>query len=359
MKTLGSYIPILRPKGGELKALKELSKSTIGKINPFFDFHRLPIGQEKTFNEHIEGICKKLINHWPTEHLLFFDLSLIDLKERMNDSIHPLIWICQFLRENGYNFIPTIGTERDEDYASALKSEIQEGLKHGVCIRLLNDDLETPEETFNQVEVILEDLEISSSECHLLVDFKYIKIAGLESAIESLTELGNYIDFSNWNSLIVSGSSFPKDMSGISKDTTVKIPRVELKLWKSVMKLQPLLGIRPLYSDYCIVHPETPDIDPKKVRSAGKIRYATENNWVVFRGSSLKEGDRFNQYFNLAKKVVNHECYLGNGTSWGDKHYKECSKGNTTCGSLTTWIKVDTNHHLTVVAEQISSLVGF
>ena len=358
MKALGPYIPILRPKAGELKALKELSKSTINKINPFFDFHKPPLikSERKPFDEHIENICNKLINHWPARKLLFFDLYFIDLKKRMKDSSHPLSWICQFFREKGYQFIPTIGTERDGDYAFALRSEIQKGLKNGICIRLLNDDLEMPEETFNQVQVILENLGISSSKCHLLVDFKYIETSKLKSSIESLTELRNYTDFSKWNSLIVSGSGFPQNMSNISSNTIEKIPRVELKLWKLTKELYPLLGTRPLYSDYCIVSPETPDVDPKKIRPVGKIRYATKDSWVIFRGNGLHKYDRYKQYFRLAKKVVRHRCYLGSKTSWGDNHYKECSKRNTSCGNLTTWIKVDTNHHLTIVAKQIFRL---
>ncbi len=331
MKTLGPYIPILRTKTGELQALKELAKTTIGKINPFFDFHRPSLAKRKKkepFNKHIEDTCRKLIRHWPVEQLLFFDLYFIDLKERMNDSIHPLTWVCQFLRKNGYNFIPTIGTERDKDYACSLRNEVQEGLENGVCIRLLNDDLETPGETFQEVQKTLNYLRISDAECHLLVDFKYIETSGIELAIKSLIKLRNYIDFSNWKSLIISGSGFPKDMSGVPSDTTVKIPRTELELWKLAVQLKHLLGARPLYSDYCIVHPEIPDVDPVIMRAVGKIRYTTERNWVVFRGHSFQKNDGYKQYFKLAKKVVDHECYLGSEAGWGDNQYRECSKGN-------------------------------
>ena len=69
MKTVGPYIPILRTKTGELQALKELAKTTIGKINPFFDFHRPSLTRQKKkkpFNKHIEDTCWKLIRHWPS-----------------------------------------------------------------------------------------------------------------------------------------------------------------------------------------------------------------------------------------------------------------------------------------------------
>ena len=44
---LGPYIPIMRPKEGELKALQMLSEDTRNQITPFFDFHRPPYVKKK------------------------------------------------------------------------------------------------------------------------------------------------------------------------------------------------------------------------------------------------------------------------------------------------------------------------
>ena len=61
MITIGPYIPVLRTKAGEFRALKELSEIAINNINPLFDFHRLPLNDDKPFSEHIENICNKLV----------------------------------------------------------------------------------------------------------------------------------------------------------------------------------------------------------------------------------------------------------------------------------------------------------
>ena len=274
----------------------------------------------------------------------------------MDDLTHPMTWVCHFLRENGCKFIPTIGTERNEEYVSSLQGEVERGLDNGICVRLLKDDLETPKDALREIHEVLKTLKITSSEVHLLIDFKHLETSNVPSAIELLTETENYFTFSGWKSLIISGSGFPENMSGVPTDTIAKIPRSELELWQSALQLEPLLGIKPLYSDYCIVHPEIPDVDPTAINPVGKIRYTTEDSWIIFKGYSLKIKDRYDQYFELAKKVVNHQCFRGSETSWADNHYKKCSEESTSTGNLTTWITVDTNHHLTIVAEQVSKI---
>ena len=355
---LGPYIPIMRPKEGELKALQMLSADTLKQLAPFFDFHRPPYVKKvrKPFDKHIVDTCRKITKHWNKEGLFFFDLYLINLKERINTA-HPISWISSYFSKAGYSFVPTIGTDRDDSYLEALKSAIKDGLENGICVRLLKDDLEFPEDTSETVLSLLNSLEVASIDSHLLIDFKYTKQSDIPAFVEALTNLGDYLDFSKWMSLTVSGSGFPEDMTGLPANSITPIPRTELYLWKSILKLEPLLGIKPFLSDYCIVHPEAPDVDPVTMRAGGKIRYATKECWMIFRGYSLQKNERYNQYFNLAQQVVNHECYLGNNTSWGDRHYEECSKNMTTCGNLTTWVKVDTNHHLTIIAEQVSNLV--
>ena len=137
MNIIGPYIPILRPKEGELKALKNLSDHTISKITPFFDFHRPPIvnKKRKPFFNHIEDTCRKITKHWKKDELFFFDLYFIDLKERM-DELHPILWISNFFIAEGYSFIPIIGTERDEAYFEALREIVACNKESGICVRL-------------------------------------------------------------------------------------------------------------------------------------------------------------------------------------------------------------------------------
>ncbi|RZM22580.1 MAG: hypothetical protein EOO88_28965, partial [Pedobacter sp.] len=113
-----------------------------------------------------------------------------------------------------------------------------------------------------------------------------------------------------------------------------------------------------VFGDYGIVHPEKPEIDPKIMRATAKIRYTMEDCWLVIKGEGLHKGDRYKQYFSLAEILASDPIFEGPDFSWGDDHVVNCSNRNTTTGNPTTWVKVDTNHHITFVVRQLNRILG-
>jgi hypothetical protein len=54
----------------------------------------------------------------------------------------------------------------------------------------------------------------------------------------------------------------------------------------------------------------------------------------------------------LAKLVVSSAYYMGDDFSWGDAQILACSQKEIGPGNSTTWIAIDTSHHLAwVIAE--------
>lgn len=86
---------------------------------------------------------------------------------------------------------------------------------------------------------------------------------------------------------------------------------------------------------------------------SANIRYATDTVWLVLKGTRIKKNDV--QFHNLCKVLVARPEYKGATYSWGDQFIKLCSERTTNPGNLTTWRQVGTNHHLTLVSEQIAT----
>lgn len=357
MNKLKNYIPIMSVKQGELKAFKELSAQALENITPLFDIHRIPIvggKQKKTIDEHIEKIIINFEKNCEKK-LFILDYSLMDLNIRMADNTHPFKYLCDTLNERSMNFIPCIGLDRDQQYLEVIKEVLLQIPDKKLCMRLLIDDLDSLEETQEEIYRILSYLKIEVNQCDLLIDFKRVEESQIEPIVDSLSELNQVIFFESWRSFIIAASSFPVSMIGISPDSQRSVRRVEYDLWRAIIQAAPLVGRKPKFGDYCIVDPERAEVDVVTMRASGKIRYTTTYTWEIFRGHSLLKGEKYQQYNSLSEKIIKSECFLGENYSWGDGYILQCANKIAKSGNLTTWIGVDTNHHITLVGEQIAN----
>jgi hypothetical protein len=109
-----------------------------------------------------------------------------------------------------------------------------------------------------------------------------------------------------------------------------------------------------IFGDYAISHPVQKELDPRTMRMSASIRYTTQENWLVVKGRNVRQYG-FDQYFELCKTLVKRPEFSGKDYSWGDNYIADCAAGRTGPGNATTWRKVGTNHHLTVVEQEIAS----
>src|SRR5258708_7679806 len=133
-------------------------------------------------------------------------------------------------------------------------------------------------------------------------------------------------------------------------------PVVNGELWKTLQRrpgLLPRAGM--IFGDYAIAHPVTKELDPRTMQMSASIRYTTQNNWLVLKGRNVRQYG-FDQYFDLSRALVERIEYSGRDFSWGDKYIADCATGMEGPGNATTWRKVGTNHHLTLVTREIANL---
>jgi len=346
------YVPILKSKRAEFKALSMLKPKAQLLYTPLFEF----VGQvedEDKMRRSIEQFAERLLNFVGTEHKFFVDLKRVNLSISVGG--HSLTqYLFEELRRNQLKAIPVTGLSRDLNYQSDIR-RVHSTDKLGICLRL------TPADFTNTcaIESLIYLLDCSASEVDLIIDLGHIDENMLPllkmSVIDLLSRLPSLLEYRTFT---LAGSSFPSSMGNVSTYSVTYIPRVEWELWKHLYLSRSSLPRIPSFSDYGVDNPNPlEDFDPRTMKISANIRYTCEENWIIFKGGDLRKGKGHDQYFDLACDVTHHTCYAGPDFSWGDARIlsyakKEPDKG----GTPGTWREIAYNHHIEYVIHQISNL---
>lgn len=350
-------MPLLRGKQGETLALKRLELSVKESILPLLDIDDCPPSEKKSFERHLELTIERLAKAWGKEHELIIDTDRIDSGKKVPGNVHYIEHISKHLKLWDLKAILTCSLDRldCEEYLNALAKDMQRS-KGKLCIRLFEADIELEENTFNdRIEKLLSQVEVSRANCDLVIDLQVIDISRFDQILTQvrffLSSLRNVAD---WNCIFLVGSSFPNSLKGIKPDTITEFPREDYRLWKSIADGRIKPQRIPVYGDYGIVSAlftDQPDFRSANIPT--KIRYATDEKWLVAKGATTKKHG-FGYFRKLAKQIMQLKQYKKEAFSWGDKFISECASGGST-GNMTSWVCVDTNHHITHVVNQLSS----
>lgn len=362
MFTEKHYVPVLKGKAGEYRALSELSLRSSQSITPLIEIPPLPFDYEteeftKTMSEHLSSTLENIKNSWGSDLPIFIDYHTIDNNDLLTGGIHPIIWLTNELIAAGYQPIPVLYL----DELTTVKQYIRTNavsLSDGICLRLKSKDWGNPQFAI-LINNILNDLSLPPSDIHLIIDLEYIYPPQSSTyRLLAQTLINTTIpNINNWKTVTLVGSSFPIDLSGLERNNISDVYRHEWLNWLSLFQNQASLKRMPSFGDYGISHPEIPDLDPRFITPSASVRYTISDRWLVFKGISLRNSRvRFSQFHSLADDIRTHPDYFGRGFSFGDNYIYECADRTTNSGNLTTWRAVGTNHHIEVVVNQISNL---
>jgi hypothetical protein len=157
-------------------------------------------------------------------------------------------------------------------------------------------------------------------------------------------------------SLVLAGTSFPDSLAAFDKALHV-VPRREWQLYKKVLELKPSNRRIPTFGDYAIAHPVLVAGDMRLLKPSANVRYTTRNAWALVKGRNVRDHG-FAQYRDQCKKLIDSGHFAGAGYSAGDRYIEDCAKHGGSTGNMSTWRWVGTNHHLTRVVRDLSSLHG-
>jgi hypothetical protein len=354
------YVPIIRWKRGEQSALLELDSQFKDNMTPVIEIAPIDWDFEndcykKTIDDHLKNLLSQIKNNWNHNNYLFIDALQICLEddEVMLDGTHPLEYIFDVLTSENVNVIPVTSKDRGVNYHQAVES-ISKKYDTGFAIRLGDEDLD-------EVDLILEwflkQYSSDPSKIDLIIDYKYLSSktpVGRTTKLLSGTIL-SIPSISEWRTLTFAATTFPTNLSEFPTGTDGSIPRIEWLIYQELLKIS--LPRYPAFGDYVISNPEYSKIDPRLMRMSANIRYTADSEYLIFRGYSItspKYG-KWAQSKGLCQRVVANPKYSGKGFSYGDKYIYDCANGTESTGNAETWRKVGTNHHLTLVINELSN----
>ena len=355
------YVPMLKGKDGEFRALSLLTPATRHSITPFIDIPRRDIDihtnrPKDSIEIYLEKKAKKIRHLWGTDENVFVDVYDLDLTLRTPTGSHFLEFLFSRLRAYNVRAVPVIGLDRSADtaYVNAVKQTVSVD-KQGLCIRLLREDMEMPKDTFSGVNDLIRGLQLSNDQIHLLLDFRDITESELPDVAEiAITFLANLPAATAWRTLTLSSSGFPENLGGVPPRSVETLPRLELDLRNRLVSRKRGLRRFPAFGDYGICHPDLLDFDPRTHTPSAAIRYTTEREWLILKAGSIKKY-KMVQFVELSNALRMRPEYYGINYSWGDGYISACADCSAGHGNLTTWRQVGTNHHLTLVANQIAN----
>lgn len=353
MLTNSVYVPIIKGKANDLKALSNLTVKAKTLIKPLVEI--LPVKPQVSVDEHIETFAHNIVKYAQFEEL-FVDFYGLLPGVKTEAGLDATIAGFRMLRKLGRCVTPTYGLDRDDAVWSLLSNEIKEAGK-GFCFRIDIDDLDyRAEETWQEVIERSADLELAPQEIDIMIDLRdvgQLSVSDLKDLV--IDFLASNSQSSQYRSIIIAGSSALKTISSVPKDGVLDVTRIELRLW---LELQADIGnsIELTFGDYGVVHPDFSDVGPNKNANA-KIRYTFGGKIIIFRGHKLYDPSDFGQYHVLAEKVRNSDKYQGRSYSFGDAFVDDCADYNKGPGNLGNWVLADMNHHVEYTAKQLQHLV--
>lgn len=360
MATQTVYVPVLKGKEGEYGALEALLGDVRNQLMPLIEVPDVPYdytneGSAKSLEEHVSGIAERLRKCWQ-DRPLYIDLPWLEDEERLGDGRIALEAALSDCERERVNAIPVVSRRKSADYLAAA-SRYSATTKRGTCIRLLVSDFGEDVDVEAELGRLLGRLGVPDpSTIDLVLDLEDLGQDTGRAALIARSVFSMIPTKDEWRRIVLVAASFPEDLSDVDAETVTTLPRREWDLWKTLQKRPGLLPRRDMiFGDYGIAHPVTKELDPRTMRMSASIRYTTPSNWLVLKGRNVRQYG-FNQYFELCKKLVERPEYAGSDFSWGDRYISDCAEGMTGPGNATTWRKVGTNHHLTMVADQIANL---
>lgn len=357
------YLPILKAKTGELKALAILNAYSKDHIFPLLEVTPMEWDptyktKPKTIEEHLDKFSKKVSQSWSFNACLI-DTSLI--QDRMSGKLSCIEYIFDKVYTSdmfGSKALPIFEVGSPENVITGVKNIATRYQIKQVGLRITLDGLTNP--AFKGlIDQALDKIEFTPETIHLVLDLKSSNLSQTEDYSDAIiAAMEDFPYLSQWKSFTICGGAFPGS-GDLHKNENI-VPRYDWRLFIAIRnKLKKETFNRKLnYGDYGIVNPEYFEFNPVVMSASVNIKYTIDNDWLVIKKNSVKKSGT-GQYVGQAKQVVQSQHFLGRDYSKGDLHIDNCAKGLIGAGSPTIWNWVANNHHFTkVVLDLFSSLRG-
>lgn len=326
---MNRYIPVLRCKDAEWKALGKLGDADWDSLIPLVEI----VPKELDKNNKKTGtsmLAMRAIKEIPGRTILFDSHHTEDTAEQIGKSVS----LFRELRAGSVNVIPVVHVGK----ANAFAGEINK--KAG--LRISTSDLSA-----NNISTTMARYSLRPENVHLVLDCGLISSPINYAALEA--EIPHPDSFA---SITLLAGSFPRNLTGLSLGIH-ELPRLEWANWEAALD-NPQIQRRPGFGDYTIQHAEFFE-PPTQSNPSASIRYTASSNWVVVRGQGLrvKKGPGYKQYIGNARLLAERDEFCGSAFSAGDDYMHSIAQVGKNTGNPGSWLFAGINHHLAFVSRQV------
>lgn len=361
---LPEYVPILKTKKGEIDALSKLDTIKANRILPVFELPAFSrsIREAKRFQHQVSPTAAylnelaEMISSVRRKKRCFVDIRAWAPNTTIENGEHIINYTYNRLAHLEVKVDPIINYDfwDDPEYRQAFLS-LTLSNDSMLCIRLESDaleDMDDPAYFLDRLEDIIYSVGVAVEKCSVLIDFRDVtrsSVVDIQESVEKVLEVLARLSISY---VVMAGCSLSPNVANSVAEINSSgiVLRKEMIAWKAIKGAKP--GLRLVFGDYGIRNPNVEE-DIIAPHANGKIRYTISNKYFVIRGHSIQYFDKGKQCHRLAKELVESPHYMEENFSWGDEYIKKCSNFEVGPGNSTTWISVDTNHHITSVVNEV------
>lgn len=348
------YVPVLRAKRAEWKALSELDVSVRKGLTPILELPPSAFapgtknGQPapKSPSTVIAGFLAKA-SAAASEYPVFVDFGLVG-------GFFPgggdALWASLAGRpaEFGNLTIPVIPLSGSAIVRAEARKLLAQ-LRRGCGLRVSGADVARG---LLDVELaaILAGLGLTANEVDLVIDLSTCPTQQSHAALRSHIPL-----LAEWRTWTVIAGVFPVNLTEFNAGQQVHYhPRTE---WTHYLTEIAAGGNarRPTFGDFTTQHGRY--IPSPPIAGSASVRYALPDRWLILRGEKpvLAKNGGYSQMYGHARLLQAMPEFYGAGFSWGDDVISQCAPPIPT-GGAEQWLAVGICHHMTVAVMGTRSL---
>jgi hypothetical protein len=345
------YVPVLKVKRGEKKALQLVESSLRSRITPLLEMVERRPEKTPTVEGHLDTAFKDL-----TESVREYPRCFLDAREVAPDGPTAAAEVFRRATDSGIAFIPVTGISRVADVKAA-----KEHRGHGLALRLTREEFERGGLTTSLTRFMAAH-GLAHENTDLIVDLgpvdDMIAPGVMAFADAFLAEVPEHL---RWRTLTMSACAFPPGMGGLERHSHDFIDRIDWIAWRDGLHARRESISRPLtFSDGAIQHPiGVEGFNPLTMQASAAVRYTLTEKWLRIKGQGLRTASGRLQFASLATRLVYgnlREHYAGAGHCEGCRLIKQAADGAPKLGSLEAWRRLGTVHHIAVVMRGLASL---
>lgn len=344
----GHYVPVLKIKDNEKRALEALGTTHAGTLTPLLEVVER---KNKPLAAHLDTTFKRLALSAEKCAGCF-----LDARELAADDDAGAEAVFARADSEGIDYAPVVGLSRRAGNAPALKRA-----KEHVALRLTREELEAGTLPV-EIPKFLKAHHLSPERVHLIMDMgdvgMLISVGVIGLAQSFLAAVPHH---KAWRTFTLSGCAFPKSMGKVARNSFLLVNRSEWIAWRDGLYLKRATLTRlPTYSDCAIQHPwGVEGFDPRTMPVSAGARHATGDSWLLLKGESTRNVPAKTQFKAIAKKLVANAhgpYYAGIAHCTGCAQINAAANGAPKLGSLGVWRRIGTAHHIVTVLKDLGGL---